>query len=151
MSAHPQGVAGITGMAMRGGRPQGFTFAIDGGEAGITFHCYPAPDPHAIEHLKLHCEKRKYVERAATWFGVSVNTHGKIQFGMMYNLPWAQSDVMDELTKGVRKPVAMNAAMKILERGMSHVEPGRNEACLGKHETNIGCRIAIAYVLNGIC
>lgn len=70
---------------------------------------------------------------------------------MMYNLPWAQSDVMDELTKGVRKPVAMNAAMKILERGMSHVEPGRNEACLGKHETNIGCRIAIAYVLNGIC
>ncbi|EOG8379214.1 YecA family protein [Pseudomonas aeruginosa] len=124
-----QGIAGITGMAMRDGRPHDFTFAIDGGEAGITFHCYPAPDPHAIEHLKLHCEKRKYVERAATWFGVSVNTQGKIQFGMMYNLPWVQSDVMDELTKGMRKPVVMSAAMKILERGMRHVEPGRNEAC----------------------
>ncbi|MBV7563674.1 nuclease-related domain-containing protein [Pseudomonas sp. sia0905] len=124
-----QGIAGITGMAVRDGRPHDFTFAIDGGEAGITFHCYPEPEPYAIEHLKLHCEKRKYVERAATWFGVSVSTQGNIQFGMMYNLPWAQSDVMDELTKGMRKPVAMKAAMKILERGMRHVEPGRNEAC----------------------
>jgi len=136
---------------MRDGRPHDFTFAIDGGEVGITFHCYPAPDPHAIEHLKRHCEKRKYVERAATWFGVFVNTQGEIQFGLMYSLPWAQSAVMDELTKGMRKPVAMNAAMRILERGMRHVEPGRNEACPWGSEKNTRSAVALEFTAPALC
>lgn len=125
-----QGLTGITAAAVRDGRPHDFTFVDDGGEAGITFHCYPFPDPLAIEHLKLHCEKRKYAERAARWFGVSVSTRGDIQFGMMYSQPWAQSGVMDKLTKGMQRPISINIAMGVLKKEVDHMELGRNEPCM---------------------
>ncbi|MCJ1886491.1 SEC-C domain-containing protein [Pseudomonas sp. LA21] len=123
------GLAGIAALAVKDGKRHDFTFVIGDGKTGITFHCNPNPDSSAINDLQLHCEKRKYAQRASMWFGVSLSPEGDIQFGMTYDKPWTQSDAMDELTKGMKNPLRVGVVMKTLERGLRVKKPGRNDSC----------------------
>lgn len=124
-----EGLTGIAALAVKDGKRHDFTFVIGDGKTGITFHCNPNPDSSAINDLQLHCEKRKYVQRASTWFGVSLNPEGDIQFGMTYDKPWTQSDALDELTKDMKSPMRIGAVIKTLERGLRVNKPGRNDPC----------------------
>lgn len=84
----------------------------------------------SINDLQLHCEKRKYVQRANVWFGVSLSPAGDIQFGMTYDPPWVRSAALDELTKGMKSPMRMESVIKTLERSLRVEKPGRNDQCL---------------------
>ncbi|RMU99382.1 SEC-C motif protein [Pseudomonas syringae pv. tomato] len=123
------GLAGITALAAKDGKRHDFTLVVDEGNSGITFHCNPNPDSSSINHLQSHCEKRKYVQRANKWFGVSISPTGDIQFGITCDAPWVRSAAMDELTKGMQSPMRIGAAMKTLERGLRVEKPGRNDPC----------------------
>jgi hypothetical protein len=123
------GLAGITALATKDGKRHDFTLVVDEGKTGITFHCNPNPGSSAINDLQLHCEKRKYVQRATAWYGVSLSPAGDIQFGLTFNAPWLRSDAMDELTKGMKSPMRMGAVIKTLERGLREEQPGRNDPC----------------------
>lgn len=125
-----EGLAGITALAAKDGKRHDFTLVVDEGKTGITFHCNPNPDSSAINDLQLHCEKRKYVQRANVWFGVSLSPAGDIQFGMTYDAPWVRSAALDELTKGMKSPMRMESVIKTLERSLRVEKPGRNDPCL---------------------
>lgn len=65
---------------------------------GVSFHCNPRVSREAVAVLELHCTKRKYRQRAAHWFGVSVSPIGQVQFGVTLDFPWEFSDEMERLT-----------------------------------------------------
>lgn len=96
---------------------------------GICFHCNPTPLPEAVTALEAHCAKRKYRERAAQWFGVSVSPDGQVQFGVTLDFPWEQSNELDQLTAD------MNPASRLLDvlpqyiRDVNRMKVGRNDPC----------------------
>lgn len=85
------------------GKRKAFVMGMTALKRGICFHCNPFPSEEAIRAMELHCSKRKYVHRAARWFGVSVGLRGEIQFAITQDFPWEQSAEMDELTKDMRR------------------------------------------------
>ena len=74
------------------------TIAI--GETGITMHFNTYVDRVAAEKLRGHCERRKYICKASSWFGLCINPeNSQLRFGVELMYPWEQSDDMDESTK----------------------------------------------------
>lgn len=123
------GLAGITALAKRDGMRHDFTIGMGSGETGITFHCNPSSDRSAARTLLVHCEKRKYTQRAPTWFGVSLSPEGNLQFGVTLATPWSKSAEMDVLTEHMRPPTRVATAVKSLEKSLRPKKYGRNDLC----------------------
>ena len=81
-----------------------------------------------MQTLRVHCEKRKYKERAGRWFGVSVDPNADLQFGLALNFEWKQAKDMDDLTRGMKegRPAASLAKMT---RDARKIKVGRNDPC----------------------
>jgi hypothetical protein len=96
-------------------------------DSGITMHFNLDEDRVAAEKLRNHCEKRKYVCKAKSWFGICINQENSLpRFGLELTYPWVQSDMMDEATG------RMLAGYKSLAEARSlHVQRkiGRNDPC----------------------
>ena len=94
-----------------------FTAAISSGSTGLTIHCNTRPDLEASQQLRAHCEKRKYVQRAKSWFGLAIHPDGSLRFALKVEHRWKASDQMDALTAGMQfGPVGKK-------------KPGRNDLC----------------------
>lgn len=104
------------------------TIGIDGLSTGITLHANFESNENARSRLAWHCEKRKYTQRATTWYGVCTDPDtGNIRFGLTLNSPWVQSEAMDKATADPPK-----GSTKI--NPTTYVRPrrrkiGRNEPC----------------------
>lgn len=96
---------------------------------GVSFHCNPTPSSEAIAVLEAHCVKRKYQQRAAQWFGVSVSPDGQVQFGVTLNFPWEPSEEMDRLTANMKSAALVRDVLPQYTQGVSRVKIGRNEPC----------------------
>jgi hypothetical protein len=120
----------ITRKAQLDGNRHDVTLATSTPPCGVSFHCNPTPSPEAIAILEAHCAKRKYQQRAAQWFGVSVSPGGQVQFGVTLDFPWEASEEMDQLTANM-KPAARvrDALLQYTTQGVSRVKLGRNEPC----------------------
>ncbi|SDR03853.1 nuclease-related domain-containing protein [Paraburkholderia tuberum] len=120
------GLEFITRRTRTDGRTHDFTIAGDYG--GITFHCNPVPSKDAMTKLGAYCECRKYAQRAQRWFGVSLDAKANLQFGVVLESNWQQSDEMDLTTADMRQPMP---AAKFAEqvRGSPRVKIGRNDPC----------------------
>lgn len=98
--------------------------------SGISFHCNQTPSPEAIAVLETHCAKRKYQERAAQWFGVSVSPDGQIQFSVTLDFPWQPSDEMDRLTANMTAPMTRSRdVLHQYTQRVNRAKVGRNEPC----------------------
>lgn len=97
-------------------------------DSGITMHFNFDDDGVAAEKLRNHCEKRKYVCKAKSWFGICINPdNSQPRFGLELAYPWTQSDKMDETTK------SMLAGYKSLAEARSAPakrKTGRNDPCV---------------------
>lgn len=124
-----RGLVAITHQAKLDGKRHDFVIGVSSGSTGICFHCNPSSSRDAIDALQLHCQKRKYSLHARTWFGVSLSPDADIQFGVTLDFAWAQSREMDHLTKGMKAPTSVNAALKTFERNIRPKKCGRNEPC----------------------
>ncbi|GGM29899.1 hypothetical protein GCM10009425_45590 [Pseudomonas asuensis] len=122
-------IEGLTAMAKMDGKRHDFVLGMSEPGTGICFHCNPTPSEEAIRSLQVHCSKRKYVQRAAEWYGVSVGLKGEIQFGITLSFPWGRSSEMDELTKGMKPSSSFGRAIKTMERALVLKKYGRNEPC----------------------
>jgi hypothetical protein len=73
-------------------------------DSGVTAHTNALPEDEAAALLHAHCERRKYLARATSWYGIGL-THddGGVRFGMKLEFPWAHSDEMDSETSGMDK------------------------------------------------
>jgi hypothetical protein len=96
---------------------------------GVSFHCNPMPSPEAIAVLETHCAKRKYKQRAAQWFGVSVNPSGQVQFGVTLDFPWEVSEEMDRLTVNMKPAARISNVLPKYIQGVNRIKLGRNEPC----------------------
>ena len=97
------------------------------GGTGFTVHCNENSMPVAAPLLHRHCEWRKYTEKATSWFGVYLCPNDmRIRFGLSLEYPWKPDPAMDELTRGLAKPVAVTDAVSALRR---QVKVRRNIPC----------------------
>ncbi|MBD8190566.1 SEC-C domain-containing protein [Pseudomonas fluorescens] len=122
-------IDGLTKMGKMDGQRHDFVLGMTEPGTGICFHCNPTPSEAAVRTLELHCAKRKYAQRTANWFGVSVGLQGEIQFGITLDFPWEQSSEMDELTKAMKPSSSLGSAMKMVERALVPKRHGRNDQC----------------------
>ncbi|AYN20066.1 SEC-C metal-binding domain-containing protein [Alcaligenes aquatilis] len=112
------------------GKRHDVTLASSTPPCGVSFHCNPVATPEAMTVLKTHCAKRKYKQRAAQWFGVSVDPDGQVQFGVTLDFPWEPSEELDELTADMKPATqALNALHQYSRRGGQRKKLGRNEPC----------------------
>ncbi len=119
----------ITRKAQLDGNRHDVTLASSTPPHGVSFHCNPIPSHEAIAVLESYCAKRKYRQRAAQWFGVSVNPDGQVQFGVTLDFPWQKSEDMDRLTADMKEPVPVQGVLP-QHRQITHSKKiGRNEPC----------------------
>jgi hypothetical protein len=112
------GIDRIVKMAARDGRAHDFTAGIADGR-GITVHCNDDPLPLAMRLLEVHCEKRKFMQKAEAWFGICLSPReGALRFGVNLQFPWKPNPQMDAAVANVQ------ASIDARKRKI-----GRNEPC----------------------
>jgi hypothetical protein len=98
------------------------------GDMGFTVHCNDLPVATAVGPLRRHCERRKYTEKADSWFGVCLGSHdARLRFGVSLDYPWKQDMAMDEATKKLPRP-APNIKVAMREPATKQ-KVGRNDPC----------------------
>lgn len=111
------------------GRNHDMTLGLGTAESGLTVHCNDDPAPAAGPRLESHCERRKYTEKASSWFGLCMSARGpSVRFGVSLTHPWAKSAEMDEATKDMKPPEPIGKALGGLFQGKRQ-KVGRNDAC----------------------
>ncbi|MEX4004196.1 SEC-C metal-binding domain-containing protein [Paraburkholderia sp. EG285A] len=125
-----RGLEAITRKARLGRTRQDLTLAAGAEGGGICFHCNPTTSIEAIGELKNHCKMRKYTQRSAQWFGVSVDTDGYIQFGVTLDFPWVRAEEMDRLTAGMKLAARATDVLPNYTREARRQKLGRNAPCL---------------------
>ena len=120
-----QGLQFITRQTKADGNVHDFT--VGGKEGGITFHCNIEPSDDAKAKLGAYCTCRKYAERAQRWIGVSLDHESNLQFGVVLDYDWQQSDDMDAATAGMRRPMSPASLLRVTDGRQSKV--GRNDPC----------------------
>jgi hypothetical protein len=119
----------ITQKTQRDGSRHDVTLMSSTPPCGVTFHCNPTPSSEAISVLEVYCAKRKYQQRAAQWFGVSVSPYGQIQFGITLNFPWMASEEMDRLTVDMKPTAPVRKVLPQYTQVGRYIKLGRNEPC----------------------
>jgi len=121
-----QGLQFITRQARGDGKVHDFT--VGGKDYGITFHCNGESSDSAMARLGAYCELRKYAERAQRWIGVSVDHASNLQFGVVLDYDWRQSDDMDAATANMRQPMTRSSFVRVAG-GRRKGKVGRNDPC----------------------
>lgn len=119
----------ITRQAQLDGKRHDITLASSTPPCGVSFHCNPTPSPEAIAVLEAYCAKRKYQQRAAQWFGVSVSPYGQVQFGVTLDFPWEPSERLDQLTADMKPAALVRDVLPQYAREVSRRKLGRNDPC----------------------
>lgn len=74
------GIEAIIGSTQSDSKLHDFTIGFEKPKCGITFHCNLELTDESVDILRAHCYAKKYKQCAEQWFGVAINTFGKIQF-----------------------------------------------------------------------
>lgn len=125
---------GIAQLIKRGktdGKHHDLTIAIDGG-TGLTIHCNDDYEFIAVPRLESHCERRKYAQKASSWFGVCIGQSvPRLRFGVTKENNWIQSNEMDELVKDMPMPQNIKGGKRINFNTLTRTpkKVGRNEKC----------------------
>jgi hypothetical protein len=113
-----KGIDRTANLYIRDGKHHDFTMSIGSNPAtGVIVHCNNEPIDIARTHLQNHCEKRKYIHKAETWYGICIEPTTKdIRFGLGLNYPWKYNDAMENRVSAL---LAQDPSGKI----------GRNHPC----------------------
>lgn len=110
------------------GERHNISVQMEDGSAGLTVHCNYDSVEVASEKLQTYCIARKYAQKADRWFGLCLNPDdGAIRFGVGLEEKWACEPAMDDLTKGMAKPIKISN-LSVMIRGKSP-KIGRNDPC----------------------
>lgn len=96
-------------------------------KSGLTVHCRYEVSKDAAEHLMAHCQIRKHITKADSWFGLLVEPErGRITLSVASVAPWEPDPLLDEAAKHFSKkePTAWRDIPKQLNRKV-----GRNDPC----------------------
>jgi hypothetical protein len=119
-----RGIKQIASLARRDGQTHDLTLAFDKPQSGITIHCTNKPLAIARSRLRDHCTRRKYVQRAKSWFGICLHPNDEsLRFGLKLAYVWEKSARMDELTRDI--PTGSN----LTDAPSRKPKVGRNDPC----------------------
>jgi hypothetical protein len=121
-----RGIRQITAATRRDGKKHDITIELGKSSAGLTIHCNPGDLLSAQNSLRIHCEGRKYSQKANRWFGLAVKPDGSLWFGLKLEFPWVQDARMERLMHHWPKATARPAAA-IGTRAARKI--GRNTPC----------------------
>jgi hypothetical protein len=98
------------------------------GDTGFTVHCNDLPVETAVGPLRRHSERRKYTEKADSWFGVCLGSRdARMRFGVTLDYPWKQDAGLDEAAKKLPRPAPNIEAA--LRQTATKQKVGRNDPC----------------------
>ena len=124
--------AGMAQMAARtraDGLRHDFTLIFDGTSASLTIHCNPAPNREALDALRRHCERRKYMQRAEQWHGLLIRQDdGMPKAGMELRGKWTFDAALDADARAYAEKAHLNPGRKRLA-GAPARKVGRNDPC----------------------
>jgi hypothetical protein len=98
------GINHLAHLARKDNKHHDLTIGIGVGNTGLTIHCNNDPTAIAIERLKDHCERRKYTQKAESWFGICLRPNDiSIRFGVELEYQWIKSEIMEDIVKDMPK------------------------------------------------
>ena len=97
------------------------TIGISSAHTGLTVHCSRLADREAEAKLRQHCEVRKYLQKANSWFGLAFRPDGSIRLVAKLIGNWKYDH---ELEKLMRK-----RSLPELEKKKRKSKIGRNDPC----------------------
>jgi hypothetical protein len=108
------------------GKVHDFSLGIKGNTTGITIHSNDERREIALPKLMNHCEMRKYLQHALTWFGVCVSSgDGEARFGINLDSPWVYDKELEAAASQLKRPSKVS-----FENGKVTMKKiGRNEPC----------------------
>lgn len=96
------------------GKHHDLTLGFDGEKTGLTIHCNDDHESISAPRLESHCARRKYTQKANSWFGVCIGQAvPRLRFGVNEEYSWIQSNEMDQLVKDLPKPQNLKGKNKI--------------------------------------
>lgn len=97
-------------------------------DSGLTMHFNLDEDRVASERLRNHCERRKYLCKAKSWFGICINPDdSEPRFALELTYPWIHSNMMDKATE--KMLTGHNSLSKASSSKIKH-KIGRNSFCV---------------------
>lgn len=121
------GIDKIVGEAQKDGEHHDFTVAVGGSDTGLTVHCNDYPNEISMARLRDYCRRRKYKQKADTWFGVCMSPYdGELRFVVNLQNKWQYDKVMEVAT---RRMAAPSKIVNILNKSRKKRKSGRNDPC----------------------
>ena len=116
-----EGIQKLMNRFEQDGRHHDLVIGISEASTGLTVHCTGEPHQLVEPSLRGHCEFRKYMERANSWYGLSINQAGAIQIVVELAGNWKEDPAMEQEVQELVKhgPVRRMGKRKI----------GRNDRC----------------------
>jgi hypothetical protein len=121
-----KGVERITAQARKDGKHHDLTIGIGSARTGLTIHCNSDPIPIAGARLQDHCHRRKYTEKADTWFGVCMFPNEQLRLGVNLDFKWEPNVDTDARTHAMKKAKPIAEAMAA---DAKRQKIGRNDPC----------------------
>lgn len=119
------GIDATVAAAKRDFRHHDFTAGI--GDTGLTVHCNADPTGLSAERLRSHCERRKYAQKAGSWFGVCLSpVDSAARFGVSFKNKWDFNASMEASTRRMAKPGTIEDVINGPRRPR---KLGRNDTC----------------------
>lgn len=117
------GIERIMAAAKSDGNSHDFSIAF--ASTGLTIHCNMREQSEAMEHLRVHCEVRKFDSKSDRWFGLLLRPRdGSIRSIAKLEYPWRPDEQMGKAVRLFRRAYSANAL-----RGNRRTRVGRNEPC----------------------
>lgn len=121
------GLQTILKLANKDKQHHDLTVGINGGSTGLTIHCNKDPRQFAASRLRSHCERRKYTEKASSWFGICLDpVTSDLRLGLKLAFPWEKSDQMDAIVKDLPKGKNIMEQLAVMRKIQ---KVGRNDPC----------------------
>jgi hypothetical protein len=117
----------IARMARGDGKTHDMTVGIGKESAGLTIHATNRADGVAADALRDHCLKRKYLQKANTWYGLCIRPEDtRLRFAVKLDFPWVRDPALDAVLPKGAKPLSPTNALTQLD---AKAKVGRNEPC----------------------
>lgn len=96
-------------------------------DTGITIHSGYESDEVAFGRLRAHCERRKCLGKASSWFGLFLQPGTVIpKFGIKIDYPWVESK---QFENAIGQAVPTRRPRILAQNGRGLRKIGRNEPC----------------------
>jgi len=121
-----EGLRQIVRKARGDGKLHDFSLGVKGRITGITLHASSEISEIAFPRLAAHCERRKYIQHAPTWFGVCIDPANESpRFGINLNDPWKYDEDMEAAASFLKPP----AKIGLVNSRLLKSKIGRNDLC----------------------